>query len=1045
MNQLLFYLLQVSAASGLLYGYYHFALRNKKFHRYNRFYLLMAAVISIVIPFLNIPVYFTNTEADSSVMLQTLQLISSPEVADDPVFIVDGTAVSASWVTLENILYTVYFLAGLILLVRILFSFNKIRLLIKNHTIEPFDKIKFVNTEEPGTPFSFFKWLFWNRKIDMHSEKGEQIFRHELFHIQQKHSWDIVFIELLTVIFWINPFFHLIRKEIKAIHEFLADEFAVKENNSWKYAELLLMQVLNTNNQLVNPFFHNQIKRRIAMITSSTKPSHQYLRKMMVLPLATIVIFLFAFTYKNKNVDREFEEAIRSMTVVVDPGHGGTDKGVVTKDGKYNEAALSLAIAKKIQQLAPDYNINVFLTRENENFPGGATNKNDALRKRVEITNLINPAAFISIHMNSTSEAEQKSKSGFESYITKPADNGPDLTLASAIGKELRGIYKINGAVKYRQDKGIFVLDRSNSPSLLLECGYLNNPEDVSFFSSDDNQEKVARAILGGLAKFTNNELKKLNGSIEVFYDQNGAEVRALNDTIKPKENLDNYLVVVNGVVQERRGLKNIDSALFFSNHTIEARIYKTKEAIKKYGNIGEAGVIEIYTNGHTVSRDSLATIVIDDNKANSGKVPTVNQWIREIPVAKKMSPTTAELTSWEDPKLYGVWIDASRINNADLKKYKPADFGWYNVSKLAKNAVNYGKHYYQVSLYTQKYYNEKIATRNEKPGVVIRDVSDTVKLLRGEPLIVVNEKPISVGLNAEINNLISAENIKSISVLKGKNATDKYGDKAKDGAIEIVTKEELEIKEIILAPPSEEDNKIFEKTEVEASFPGGVTAWRKFLSENINATVPVDSGANAGTYMVVLQFIVDKEGNISDIKPTTKLGFGMEQECIRVMKLSPKWIPARQNGQIVKAYRKQPFTFVVVEDVNEVEEVVVTGHKIEGTSKNTKTTSKPGEVKEVRVTGYKINKADADKLSPIYPNPATNSITISYDSKADVSGEIRVYDISSSLKMVSKTSLKKGRNNASLNVSSLANGTYIINVVDGGGKILNVCKMIKQ
>jgi hypothetical protein len=78
MNQLLFYLLQVIAASGLLYGYYHFALRNKRFHRYNRFYLLMAIVISSFIPFLNIPVYFSEKETESSVMLQTLQVISSP-------------------------------------------------------------------------------------------------------------------------------------------------------------------------------------------------------------------------------------------------------------------------------------------------------------------------------------------------------------------------------------------------------------------------------------------------------------------------------------------------------------------------------------------------------------------------------------------------------------------------------------------------------------------------------------------------------------------------------------------------------------------------------------------------------------------------------------------------------------------------------------------------------------------------------------------------------------------------------------------------------
>ena len=215
MNQLLFYLLQVMAASGLLYGYYHFVLRNKKFHRYNRFYLLIAVVISIVVPFLNIPVYFTAKEAESSVVLQTLQVISSPLSTTSEVdsSTIQAVSTSSSQMIMKDILYTFYLLACSVFLIRIFSSLNKIRLLIKNHTIELLDKIKFINTDEPGTPFSFFRWLFWNRKIDMQSEKGEQIFRHELYHIQQKHTWDIIFIELLpTGLYFSNySYYHLYR------------------------------------------------------------------------------------------------------------------------------------------------------------------------------------------------------------------------------------------------------------------------------------------------------------------------------------------------------------------------------------------------------------------------------------------------------------------------------------------------------------------------------------------------------------------------------------------------------------------------------------------------------------------------------------------------------------------------------------------------------------------------------------------------------------------------------------------------------------------
>ena len=107
----------------------------------------------------------------------------------------------------------------------------------------------------------------------------------------------------------------------------------------------------------------------------------------------------------------------------------------------------------------------------------------------------------------------------------------------------------------------------------------------------------------------------------------------------------------------------------------------------------------------------------------------------------------------------------------------------------------------------------------------------------------------------------------------------------------------------------------IYEKVEVEAQFPGGPKAWENFLRRNLDANVPVDNGAPGGRYTVYIQFVVDKEGNVSDLKPITSHGFGMEQEAIRVLKKATKWTPANQNGRAVKAYRKQPITFVVEQE----------------------------------------------------------------------------------------------------------------------------------
>jgi protein TonB len=84
------------------------------------------------------------------------------------------------------------------------------------------------------------------------------------------------------------------------------------------------------------------------------------------------------------------------------------------------------------------------------------------------------------------------------------------------------------------------------------------------------------------------------------------------------------------------------------------------------------------------------------------------------------------------------------------------------------------------------------------------------------------------------------------------------------------------------------------------------------FLQKNLNTSVPASKGAKPGTYEVIVQFIVDEKGVLSKIKPLTSLGYGMEEEVVRLMQLSPKWIPAMQNGRKVTAYKKQIITFVI-------------------------------------------------------------------------------------------------------------------------------------
>lgn len=110
-------------------------------------------------------------------------------------------------------------------------------------------------------------------------------------------------------------------------------------------------------------------------------------------------------------------------------------------------------------------------------------------------------------------------------------------------------------------------------------------------------------------------------------------------------------------------------------------------------------------------------------------------------------------------------------------------------------------------------------------------------------------------------------------------------------------------------------DEKIFQKVDSEAEFPGGRDAWIAYLQNNLKADVPIKKKAPAGTYQVVVRFIVAKDGKIRDIKAETSHGHGMEKEVIRIISKGPKWIPAMQNGYPVNAYRRQPVTFEVTEE----------------------------------------------------------------------------------------------------------------------------------
>ena len=167
-----------------------------------------------------------------------------------------------------------------------------------------------------------------------------------------------------------------------------------------------------------------------------------------------------------------------------------------------------------------------------------------------------------------------------------------------------------------------------------------------------------------------------------------------------------------------------------------------------------------------------------------------------------------------------------------------------------------------------------------------------------------------------QVVELILPNNIKSINVLKGNAAVALYGDKGKNGVIEITTKE-------FVSQQDSKTDKVFTQVENEPEFPGGKDAWRKFLQTNLNGSIAVKEGLKAGSYTFITKFIVHEDGSLSDFTSEKNINDKLANHCIEVLKNGPKWIPAKQNGHIVTSYKKQPITFVIIDEKEDEKKII--------------------------------------------------------------------------------------------------------------------------
>lgn len=295
MEAVFLYFGKMIICSAVMSAYYLVFLRDKTFHHYNRFYLLSTVILSLLLPLLKLE-YFT-IETDSRILLLLNQFQQNT--------VENSTQSFDFW----RVGIAILAFVSLFLILKITIGLFRISKLRKEFPKETLEGITFYNTNLQDAPFSFFKNLFWKNSILINSDLGKQILKHEMVHIEQKHSIDKLFIQIVQSVFWFNPIFYFIKKEINLIHEYLADHKAVKQSDTRAFAQMLLASNFSGNVlPATSPFLSSNLKKRLKMLTKQ-KTKFSYARRILALPILFLVSFALLVNAKNKEI-KETNKAI---------------------------------------------------------------------------------------------------------------------------------------------------------------------------------------------------------------------------------------------------------------------------------------------------------------------------------------------------------------------------------------------------------------------------------------------------------------------------------------------------------------------------------------------------------------------------------------------------------------------------------------------------------------------------------------------------------------------------------------------------------------
>jgi hypothetical protein len=336
MDQFIIYIIKSTLGFSILYLFYWLLLRNETYFRWNRWYLVITIIVSILLPLMEITYSEPMPEGFAN-LLDPVLVTGSPVILEE---FPERSTINVFFLAYIGgvVFFALRFISGLVRIAYIYNRFPRVKA----------DGFKVILLDTDFAPFTFFNLLFISKK-DFNNKAVEEMIIHESAHRDDYHSLDILMLELITIIQWFNPLVWALRRSLKSEHEFIADKKVLSAGyNTVDYQRMLFEKSLGISSLvLTNDFNYSLLKKRLKMMSSKSNSYARY-KYLMALPILLISLFLLTINVESyAQEDNKIYEKVEVMPEYINGGVKGLMKDVF-QNIRYPESARSQGISARI-------------------------------------------------------------------------------------------------------------------------------------------------------------------------------------------------------------------------------------------------------------------------------------------------------------------------------------------------------------------------------------------------------------------------------------------------------------------------------------------------------------------------------------------------------------------------------------------------------------------------------------------------------------------------------------------------------------------------